>query len=456
MARCTHCGKVNRDDSLFCQECGQRLEAPKPAPAPTPTLVNCSSCGAANVEGMNFCKMCGTPLNRSAHRRPAAAAPAPTPAPAPPSDKQSCSACGKLTPAGFSFCQHCGRRFNSTEARNLGVASTMAADVGMPAPTPPAGMPAAKPTPAAAPSPSRDDAWASTMAANTPSPVAVAPAPAPVAQPYASAPSAPSPVVAAPAYRAVPASSPVQANPAIAAPAPAPLPANGRNVNSAATARAIAEPPVVGRLVPLNRDGSAGRALPLPVGSFDVGRTEGDLSFGEDLFLADPHARLVCESGGIVCQPIDRVNGVFLRLRGRHVLSDGDTLLVGRQLLRFDVIGAAESQPPMVTQHGVRRFGSADRATWGRLRQLTIAGTTADVWHLTRDEMILGREEGDFTFSDDEFMSRRHALFRHDGASLTLEDLGSSNGTFVRLRGPQPIVVGDVLRMGDQLMRLES
>ncbi len=314
----------------------------------------------------------------------------------------------------------------------------MAADASLPAHTPPAGMPAAKS--------SRDDAWASTMAAS-----------ATPASPFATAPSAPTPAIApVPVAAALPYPPPPVASPVVSTPLVAPAPASASNGrNNMGTALAIADPPQTGRLVPLNRDGSAGRALPLVVGSFDIGHTEGDLHFDEDPFLSDPHARLVCETGSCICQPIDLLNGVYLRLRNPHVLLDGDTLLVGRQLLRFDVVSSAETLP-VVMQHGVRRFGSADRLAWGRLRQLTSAGTTLDIWHLTRAEMVLGREEGDITFSDDEFMSRRHALFRQETDRLTLEDLGSSNGTFVRLRGPSPIVNGDVLRMGDQLLRLES
>jgi pSer/pThr/pTyr-binding forkhead associated (FHA) protein len=36
-----------------------------------------------------------------------------------------------------------------------------------------------------------------------------------------------------------------------------------------------------------------------------------------------------------------------------------------------------------------------------------------------------------------------------------LTDLGSSNGTFLRLRGDRKLESGDILRMGDQLFRFE-
>jgi pSer/pThr/pTyr-binding forkhead associated (FHA) protein len=76
--------------------------------------------------------------------------------------------------------------------------------------------------------------------------------------------------------------------------------------------------------------------------------------------------------------------------------------------------------------------------------------------HLARTELVLGREEGDATFPDDEFMSRRHAAVRRAQGKARLEDLNSSNGTFLRLRGEREIKTGDVLRLGDQLLRYEA
>ena len=65
------------------------------------------------------------------------------------------------------------------------------------------------------------------------------------------------------------------------------------------------------------------------------------------------------------------------------------------------------------------------------------------------------REEGDIVYRDDAFMSRRHAAITWDGRRALLTDLGSSNGTFVRLSGPTAIKSGDHVRMGDQLLRIE-
>ncbi|MGZ3407642.1 MAG: double zinc ribbon domain-containing protein, partial [Polyangia bacterium] len=119
MPRCSHCGKVNREGSLFCQDCGHRLEAaPAPKPAAAVGGATCSSCGTANPPGMNFCKMCGTSLMAkagaplgvaatvAATEAPIAPAPAAAASPAAQAAKAICPACGKGTPVGFAFCQH--------------------------------------------------------------------------------------------------------------------------------------------------------------------------------------------------------------------------------------------------------------------------------------------------------------------------------------------------------------
>ena len=51
-----------------------------------------------------------------------------------------------------------------------------------------------------------------------------------------------------------------------------------------------------------------------------------------------------------------------------------------------------ERDPPSLVEHGVRIFGTVPREAWGRLRQLTVSGTTRDLWHLTRPELVLGRD----------------------------------------------------------------
>jgi hypothetical protein len=76
-------------------------------------------------------------------------------------------------------------------------------------------------------------------------------------------------------------------------------------------------------------------------------------------------------------------------------------------------------------------------------------------------ETVLGRESGDVVFTEDPFLSRRHAAIRalgRDGnlvpapaasakpeiAKFALVDLGSSNGTFLRIRNEIELLQGPV------------
>jgi hypothetical protein len=53
---------------------------------------------------------------------------------------------------------------------------------------------------------------------------------------------------------------------------------------------------------------------------------------------------------------------------------------------------------------------------------------------------------------EDPFASGRHARIEPQGGVMVLEDLGSTNGTYLNeelLRGPQPLHPGDRIRIGD-------
>lgn len=50
---------------------------------------------------------------------------------------------------------------------------------------------------------------------------------------------------------------------------------------------------------------------------------------------------------------------------------------------------------------------------------------------LDEDEVIVGRHPQGDIFLDDVTVSRRHAIFRRTGATYTVEDVGSLNGTYV-------------------------
>ena len=209
------------------------------------------------------------------------------------------------------------------------------------------------------------------------------------------------------------------------------------------------------RLTVIERNGLDGTRYEFTGSQTDIGRTEGDIRF-EDRHLASRHARVMSSAGGHRLIPLDRVNGVFVALRGPARLEDGDRILIGKQVLIFDLLSAIGPSARPAADQGVARFGTTAVPAWARLRQLTQEAIARDVFHLNRTEIFIGREQADIVFSEDEFMSRRHAHIVLRDGSPVLEDLGSSNGTFLRLRAPHTLVTGDLVRIGDQMLRYEA
>ena len=82
---------------------------------------------------------------------------------------------------------------------------------------------------------------------------------------------------------------------------------------------------------------------------------------------------------------------------------------------------------------------------------------TRDVFHVRKQDTVLGRESGDIVFTEDPFLSRRHAVIRMDATkkTFTISDFGSSNGTFLQIRGEVALKAGDEFRVGQQLFRID-
>ncbi len=90
----------------------------------------------------------------------------------------------------------------------------------------------------------------------------------------------------------------------------------------------------------------------------------------------------------------------------------------------------------------------------GRLHLVMEGGQPGDVYELG-DETLIGRSSGVITFPHDGFMSGRHARIVKHGATFTLTDEGSRNGTFIKIKGEIELEPGDMILVGKQLFRFE-
>jgi FHA domain len=81
--------------------------------------------------------------------------------------------------------------------------------------------------------------------------------------------------------------------------------------------------------------------------------------------------------------------------------------------------------------------------------------TPGATYSLEGDQIVIGRDSSNGVVINDAEISRKHSRLTFQGGKYVLEDLGSTNGTFVngqRLAGPVVLKSGDVVSFGEQIV----
>jgi DNA-binding winged helix-turn-helix (wHTH) protein len=121
-----------------------------------------------------------------------------------------------------------------------------------------------------------------------------------------------------------------------------------------------------------------------------------------------------------------------------------------RTVYGFGYAFAGEAELQGAADDGSRVPSVAPRVLWEKR-----------VIPLVEGDNILGRDEGVTVRIDAPGVSRRHACIRVEGERVTIEDLGSKNGTYVgeqepAITGPAPLADGARFRLGRVLLVLRS
>ena len=207
------------------------------------------------------------------------------------------------------------------------------------------------------------------------------------------------------------------------------------------------------QLVSINEDGSDGTSVPLKYLETTVGR-EGDSRFPTDAFLSPKHARFHIEKGKLFIEDLYSLNGTFIKVRDETRLTPGDTILMGRQVLRFERFEQSIT-PKTKSSDGTRYMGSPAPGGSFKILQNGIGGIIQNVYCLPEAGAVLGREKGDIVFPHDKFMSGRHAqIYAGDDGHCYLVDLNSSNGTWIKIWEKTALDNKDYIFMGQQLFRV--
>jgi len=221
----------------------------------------------------------------------------------------------------------------------------------------------------------------------------------------------------------------------------------------AAPAPAAAPEAAVGSLVltALRADGSEAGTYQIPGINGQIGRETGSI-FAGDSYLSPRHASFKAAGPGrAVVKDEGSLNGVYKKL-GRDLpveLKPNDIFRIGQEILKFELFAI---QAP--SADGIERLGAPSKGYVGRIALVIGRDETGNAFPIPEIGVHLGRERGDILFPEDGYVSGLHCRLSWDGQRLFLTDLGSSNGTFLRLTAETEIRGGDVLLMGQQLFRI--
>jgi pSer/pThr/pTyr-binding forkhead associated (FHA) protein len=242
-----------------------------------------------------------------------------------------------------------------------------------------------------------------------------------------------------------------------------PLGARGTQIMSKPPSAGRTSTQVFGALAPgraklvLERgSGFEGATFRLNAESVEAGRAKGAVLFPDDPCLASHHATFFYRGGALHVRDEGAAGGVFLRLRGLSVpLKAGDMFVVGDRLLRF--AGPLPPPPPPPPDGTVRLGAPRPSGAAVVVEEWLEGGVAGPVFVRAGPSITVGRTGCAINLGDDTFLSQAHAelLLEPDG-TVRLRDLGSSNGTFVKIppHAERELRDGDCVRMGREVLRV--
>lgn len=195
-------------------------------------------------------------------------------------------------------------------------------------------------------------------------------------------------------------------------------------------------------------DGSEGGVHELTEGENQIGRNHGDI-FENDGYLSPTHASLTVTGKSAVIRDLDSLNGVFVKMTQEEELEPGQVIRIGQELLRYDSI-----EPPTPLKDGTEVMGSPNPGYWGKITVIIGKQIDGSAYPLLGDSVTLGRERGEINFPDDGYVSGLHARLSNQDGRVVLTDLGSSNGTFIKVKSERGLKNDSFVLLGQQLFRI--
>lgn len=187
----------------------------------------------------------------------------------------------------------------------------------------------------------------------------------------------------------------------------------------------------------------------LNTSEFTCGRGDCDMQF-DDPAVSLKHARFYYRDGGLYVRDLESVNGIYIRLRERIPLSDGDHFMFGRQIFTLRHL---PRQLADYSVDGTRFSGSPIRHSSSfQITRILTNGSPGDSYLINGQSLTIGRSGCNINYPHDGFMSQYHGRLIETQTACFLEDAGSTNGTYFRVREEVGLKEGDALVIGQQII----
>jgi thioredoxin reductase/pSer/pThr/pTyr-binding forkhead associated (FHA) protein/ferredoxin len=164
-----------------------------------------------------------------------------------------------------------------------------------------------------------------------------------------------------------------------------------------------------------------------------IGRNGCDINFPEDSLLSDHHASIAHGPEGYFLRDDGSTTGVFIRIKEARPVEVmlGYLVRIGKQFLLLNTEGGR-----LVVDH------------------LDGNGKRLQRYPLSENTVVLGRKAPDITLdSEDMTLSRRHLSITVKGRNIFVKDLGSANGSFLKVKSAVALEAADQFRVGQQIFK---
>jgi pSer/pThr/pTyr-binding forkhead associated (FHA) protein len=190
-----------------------------------------------------------------------------------------------------------------------------------------------------------------------------------------------------------------------------------------------------------------------------IGRAAANMVVLPTSTVSELHAKIIQHENRLYLQDNKSAYGSFVN--GTRVsykeLKLGDVLTVGN--VHFEIIELDEKSLAATAAPGALRVPApaAPESEWQLVSDSS--WLSGKVFHLRKDSNMIGRGKDCDIVIPGTHLSRRHVEVRKEKGGLVVQDLASSNGTYlneVRIQGSQPLRPGDRIRLDVYSFRVQG